>query len=577
MNWNNYKYILPLALLLGACQPGNVRQAVVPEQGPYLDAINRQAADTPDWFGENNAEQQKLRNRYKGTVEPELATYLENDIYLVDNPSIRRYHEKILARLLQGWAGQKPGIRFVFESDESLNAYVDVYNQIHVSSGLLRSVENEDQLASVLAHELSHVLLKHNQDKSATKSVSWSVEMAGALSIAAAGVAYNKNQNEKYKDYAEHALIGSQSLGLAWSDMLAPAWARNYERDADKLGLDLLMRADYNYEEFYKIIARLQDSNLRRSDRQRFFNAMAGNLLQQNRARFYSGNPDSKKDKALGDIKYLGTSMIASLTFDALAKGNVEHDKREQRIDMLKIYLQDAHQGGELPPVPDTASLRKALHEGEAKKILAADRVAIETIEALNRKELDTARKGAKQLGSGLADRVASVGIARSFFDTTQRNNRQATRMLTKVTRSPNAPAEAYLRLSRLYQAAGDYKASRSTLELGNRRIGRNYRFLPELVATHKALGDTENAERYAIECARSDRDNISLASAFLSGSNSASTAYYQLCSRKLGYDVVAKRRQEAAAAAKQQKQQRKQNKANLKEYKNKLKSLFDR
>lgn len=574
---SGFRYIAVLGFLLSGCQPGNVRQAQIPENGPYLDEINRQAAADPSWFGDNLHERQKLQKKYNGTVAPQLATYLENDIYIIENPSIRRYHKKILARLLQNWSGKKPEVSFVFESDENPDAYVDVYNQIHVSTGLLRSVDNEDQLAAVLAHELSHVLLKHNQSKSATHSVSWSLEMAGALSITAAGVAYNKKQDEKYKDYAEQALVGSQSLGLAWSDMLAPTWARNYERQADKLGIDLLMRANYNYEEFYKVIEKLNDSNLRRSQRQKFFNTLAANMLQQNKNRFYKGSADNQKDKLLGDASYLGASTFAALTLDAVARGNVEHDNRETRIDMLKTYVQDAHQGGELPPASDTASLQKVLQQGEVKRMLAADLAAIETIQALNKNDLGAARKGSHKLGTGFNGKVASVGIARSFMDTAQRKPRQAHKVLTGITGEPHAPAEAYLRLSQLHQQSGNYKASHAILELGRSRIGRNYRFLPDLVSTHKALGDIKAAEQYAIECARVDSDNLSIASMFLSGNQGGSTAYYQVCSQRLGYDVIARRRQEAAVAARQQKQQMEKTKKQQKEFRENLKKLFDR
>lgn len=401
--------------------------------------------------------------------------------------------------------------------------------------------------------------------------------MAGALSIAAAGLAYEKKENDKYLEYAERALIGSQSLGMAWSDMLAPAWARDDENEADRLGIDLLMRAGYNYEEFYKVIEKLQDSSLRRSQRQQFFSALAASMLDKNKESFYGDKPDSDKGKLVGGLKTLGSSVIAAMTLESIAKGNTEHDTREQRLDSLKQYVRDVHQGGDLPPEADAASLRRILGRGTAKKVLEADLAAMQTIDALNQEDLAVADKRARKLrlGMKLERSVVSVGIARSFLKTSARRTTDAQRVLSSMSRSETAPTEVYLRLARLQLQGRNYQAAKATLELGVSRIGRNYRFLPELIATHKALNEIEAAENYADQCAKGDGEDISLASMVLSGNSQGSPAHYHMCTKQLGYDIVAKRRQEFEAAEQLRKQQQTENKQKLKDIKEKLKGLW--
>ncbi|GEM_PF-3208932 len=555
---NRIHYFLPgvLLVVVSACVTTGVKPTAPPQQGIYLDHLNSQARGSADWFGDLDRERTKLKKTYKGTVAPELATYLEKDVYLVESDGIEAYHRKILDRLLTGWEGPRPEVSFIFESDENMNAYVDVYNQIHVSTGLLRSVENEDQLASVLAHEISHVLLKHNQQKSASKVIPWSIEMAGTLSVAAAGIAYNKDKKQKYADYAEKAVIGSQSLGMAWSDMLAPSWSRNYEREADRLGLDLLIRADYNYEQFYATIEKLHDASLRRSARQEYFMGMTVAALKGSKSKFYKGDPNDKKDKMLGDLKYLAASSFAALTFNKIAQANVEHDTREQRIDAIKTYLGEAYDGGDLPPEADVTSYKKVLRQGSASRILDADLAAIKTIKALNEKDVSTAKRQTKSLGWGFNGAVNSVGIAQSSYKTAvQRQPDSAIKTLRRLTQSEFAPAEAYVKLSDLYLQKRDPESAKQVLHQGINRIGRKYRFLPNLVSAHKMAGETKQAEDYVIECQEHNPErNMNLAQRALAGTKKSKGGYYSYCTKKLGYDVLARREQEARRQAQQRK-----------------------
>jgi Zn-dependent protease with chaperone function len=80
------------------------------------------------------------------------------------DPRLKRV-KKLLHRLvgddLNSFAGVTPDIHF---SDESTpNAFVNEAHTIVLSEGLMKIVQNDDELAFVLAHELAHIALHHNR------------------------------------------------------------------------------------------------------------------------------------------------------------------------------------------------------------------------------------------------------------------------------------------------------------------------------------------------------------------------------------------------------------------------------
>ena len=48
----------------------------------------------------------------------------------------------------------------IVESDE-VNAYADADNQIIVYTGLIKLIENDDELAGILSHEVGHIMKCH--------------------------------------------------------------------------------------------------------------------------------------------------------------------------------------------------------------------------------------------------------------------------------------------------------------------------------------------------------------------------------------------------------------------------------
>ncbi len=128
----------------------------------------------------------------------------------------------------QGWEVN------LFE-DDSANAFALPGGKIGVHTGLLGVARNQDQLATVLGHEVGHVLARHGNERvSQNFAVQGGLFTAGALLGVIADPGAGNHQ----------LLMGALGLG-AQVGVLLP-YGRVQESEADEIGLDLMARAGFD-------------------------------------------------------------------------------------------------------------------------------------------------------------------------------------------------------------------------------------------------------------------------------------------------------------------------------------------
>lgn len=121
----------------------------------------------------------------------------------------------------------------VFE-DEAVNAFALPGGKIGVYTGLLEVAENQDQLAAVIGHEVSHVIAEHGNARMSAAVVT----QAG---LTAAQIYASSSGGEQQQ------ILGLLGLG-AQVGVLLP-YGRSQETEADLLGLDLMARAGFDPRE----------------------------------------------------------------------------------------------------------------------------------------------------------------------------------------------------------------------------------------------------------------------------------------------------------------------------------------
>ena len=100
-------------------------------------------ADETALWEQSRAEEQKLLTKVRLYRDPALEAYLGN----------------VVARLNPPGMAANPALQLQVHvvSDPTLNAFAYPHGSLYVHTGLLARVENEDQLATVLGHEMTHV------------------------------------------------------------------------------------------------------------------------------------------------------------------------------------------------------------------------------------------------------------------------------------------------------------------------------------------------------------------------------------------------------------------------------------
>lgn len=115
--------------------------------------------------------------------------------------------------------------------DASLNAFALPGNKIGVHSGLVDLVDNQDQLASVIGHEVGHVLAKHSNERMSQKLGA----QVGVSLIAAVA--------------APQTALGQTAVSLlgvgAQYGIIMP-FSRLHESEADNIGVEIMAKAGFD-------------------------------------------------------------------------------------------------------------------------------------------------------------------------------------------------------------------------------------------------------------------------------------------------------------------------------------------
>ena len=156
----------------------------------------------------------------------ELASELERQVRLVDDPVITEYVNRVGQNLVRNSDARVPFTIRVIEDDE-INAVALPGGYFYVNSGLIIAADNEAELAGVMAHEIAHVCARH-ATRNMTKGRIWN--LASIPLIMVGGPA----------GYAVRQVAG---LAVPMSFL---KFSRDAEREADFLGIEYQYASGYD-------------------------------------------------------------------------------------------------------------------------------------------------------------------------------------------------------------------------------------------------------------------------------------------------------------------------------------------
>lgn len=117
--------------------------------------------------------------------------------------------------------------------DEAVNAFALPGGKMGVYNGMLKVADNQDQLASVIGHEVSHVLAQHSNARMSQQQLT-------QLGIVATSVVLADRVESK----TQQAAIMALGLGVQYGILLP--YSRKHESEADTLGQALMAQAGFD-------------------------------------------------------------------------------------------------------------------------------------------------------------------------------------------------------------------------------------------------------------------------------------------------------------------------------------------
>ena len=159
---------------------------------------------------------------------------------------VEDYLNRLGDRLVAAGAGAGLPFQFFGVSDPTLNAFAMPGGNIGVHTGLILAAQSESELAGVLSHEIAHVTQRHIARMVGKQS------QTGMLMLASLLVAVLAAKSSAQVTQA--AIMTGQAAGL--SSQLA--YSRDFENEADRLGVQNLAAAGFDVRGMVSFFERLQ-------------------------------------------------------------------------------------------------------------------------------------------------------------------------------------------------------------------------------------------------------------------------------------------------------------------------------
>jgi predicted Zn-dependent protease len=169
----------------------------------------------------------------------QMAQEVERQAKIVDDPIIAEYVNRVGQNLVRNSDAKVPFTIKVIDSEE-INAFALPGGFFFVNTGVLMNADNEAEMAGVMAHEIAHVAARHGTRQASRGEIAQVASIAPMIVLGG------------WAGYGAY-----QAMGL-----LVPMgflkFNRNFESEADQLGLQYIYKAGYDPTAFVDFFEKVQ-------------------------------------------------------------------------------------------------------------------------------------------------------------------------------------------------------------------------------------------------------------------------------------------------------------------------------
>jgi hypothetical protein len=191
------------------------------------------------------------KNKYTPEQDVEIgekaAAEIRRSYPVIQDTEIQRYMTTLGERLVDAAPPElnNPAFRYSFTpvNVKEINAFALPGGPMFINRGMIDSAESEGEVVGVMAHELSHVLLRHGT-ANATKAQGFQL---GALAGAIAGAVVGGGLGSVISQGSQFGL-GTWLL----------RYSREYEKQADLLGVQMMARAGYDPRDLARVFENIE-------------------------------------------------------------------------------------------------------------------------------------------------------------------------------------------------------------------------------------------------------------------------------------------------------------------------------
>lgn len=250
---HSIKVGLSMMLLATASGAHSRESQTMPFADSSWQVTDPQTLDLPNLRGQGLSFAEQYQNKMLG--EWSLQN-INGRVRMEHDPWVQETIKDMTWRL-NAQARQQAPLGVVIIDNPSINAFAAPGGVIGINTGTILSASSMDELASVVAHEVAHISQRHYESGADERKKALLMQLGGMLAAIAASAVDG--------DAAAAVMMGSQTASMNSS----MAFSRSNEREADRVGMQIMTQAGYDPRAMPRFFATMnQQSQLNQVENQ---------------------------------------------------------------------------------------------------------------------------------------------------------------------------------------------------------------------------------------------------------------------------------------------------------------------